>query len=195
MKLKELTGIHVFSGIEVGTMDIPSVFGEPEKCNYVKFTIDGVHYVAIEDPEDGYRSVCRELQVSNTAPKTTFMPQPVECSMMANNSYEINDVLVVSDRFTGKVVLEIGTRNWGDYYPYFHLRYIPENMACNATRKPMTNADRIRAMTDEELENGIRKISIGWEPWCDHHCKMNGDDDCNDCLKKYIKQPVKGDAE
>lgn len=59
----------------------------------------------------------------------------------------------------------------------------------------MTHGDRIRAMTDEELENGIRKISIGWEPWCDKHCKMNGDDDCNDCLKKYIKQPVKEDTE
>ena len=186
MTLNELTGIHVFSGIEVGTID---------KCNYVKFTIDGVHYVAVEDPDDGYRSVCRELQVSNTAPKTTFMPQPVECSMMENYRYEKNDVLVVSDRFTGKVVLEIGTRNWDDYYPYFHLQYNPENMACNATPKPMTNGDRIRAMTDEEQEDFIRAIAVGYEPWCDLHCKMDGDGDCNECLKKWIKQPLKGDAE
>ena len=75
-------------------------------------------------------------------------------------------------------------------HEYCNLTDCPEYKA-----KPMTNADRIRAMTDEELEYGIKKISIGWEPWCDRHCKMNGDDDCNECLRKYLKQPVKEDAE
>lgn len=59
---------------------------------------------------------------------------------------------------------------------------------------PMTNADRIRAMSDEELENGIRKLSLGYEPWCDLHCKMNGDDDCNRCLRSWIQQPAEGDG-
>ena len=52
--------------------------------------------------------------------------------------------------------------------------------------KPMTNADRIRAMSDEELEEGIRRLSLWCEPWCDHHCKMNGDDDCNRCLRIWL---------
>ena len=56
-------------------------------------------------------------------------------------------------------------------------------------RKTMTNADRIRSMSDEELENGIRKLSLGYEPWCDRHCKMNGDEDCNRCLRSWIQQP------
>lgn len=54
---------------------------------------------------------------------------------------------------------------------------------------PMSNADRIRSMSDEELEEGIRRLSIGYEPWCDHHCKMQGEDNCNMCLKKWLRQP------
>ena len=56
--------------------------------------------------------------------------------------------------------------------------------------KQITNADRIRAMSDEKLEEGIRSLSLGYEPWCDHHCKMNGDDDCNRCLRIWLQQPV-----
>ena len=54
----------------------------------------------------------------------------------------------------------------------------------------MTNADRIRAMSDEELEEFIRAISLCYEPWCDHHCVMEGDYNCNSCLAKWLKQPV-----
>lgn len=56
--------------------------------------------------------------------------------------------------------------------------------------KPMTNAGRIRSMSDEELENGIRKLSVGYEPWCDRHCKMNGDDNCNRCLRIWLQKPA-----
>ena len=56
--------------------------------------------------------------------------------------------------------------------------------------KPQTNADRIRSMTDEELEEGIRRLSLEYEPWCDRHCKMNGDDDCNRCLRSWLQQPA-----
>ena len=60
---------------------------------------------------------------------------------------------------------------------------------------PFTNADRIRSMNDEELEEGIRKLSLGYEPWCDHHCKMNGDDDCNRCLRSWLQQPAEPQKE
>ena len=56
---------------------------------------------------------------------------------------------------------------------------------------PKTNADHIRSMTDEELEEGIRAISLGSDPWCDHHCEMRGDDNCNICLANWLKQPYK----
>ena len=58
---------------------------------------------------------------------------------------------------------------------------------------PLTHADRIRAMSDEELERFIRNIAIHFEPWCDNHCKMDGDEDCNQRLANWLKQPVKGE--
>ena len=63
----------------------------------------------------------------------------------------------------------------------------------DGTEKPQTNADRIRAMSDEELEEFIRKIAICYEPWCDRHCNMDGDDNCNLCLSKWLKQPADGE--
>lgn len=56
------------------------------------------------------------------------------CSMMPNDGgwgYS-NDVLVLTDKITGEVVLEVGTMDYDDYYPCCHFHYAPENMACNA---------------------------------------------------------------
>lgn len=60
-------------------------------------------------------------------------------------------------------------------------------------RKPTTNADKIRSKSDGELEDVIRAISLGYEPWCDHHCKMQGEDNCNICLKKWLQHPAEGE--
>lgn len=48
--------------------------------------------------------------------------------------------------------------------------------------KPKTNADRIRAMTDEELAD--------WNNFCPHidgECTMEG---CTKCILEWLKQPV-----
>lgn len=74
MELSNLVGRHTFSGIEFGSMAQKGYFDEEQECQFVKFTIDSVHYMAIEDPDDGYRSRCRELQVSDTPPKFSFPP-------------------------------------------------------------------------------------------------------------------------
>lgn len=57
----------------------------------------------------------------------------------------------------------------------------------------MTNADRIRAMSDGELAVGIKKIFIGKSPWCDHHCKYDDENNCNNCLLEWLKQPAEVD--
>ena len=53
-----------------------------------------------------------------------------------------------------------------------------------------TNADRIRAMSDEELAdviaNGVSCVLSA------PHCM---DDDCTYCILKWLKQPTKEDAE
>ena len=59
--------------------------------------------------------------------------------------------------------------------------------------KKGTNADRIRAMSDEELAVGIKKIFIGKSPWCDHHCKLDDENSCSGCLLEWLKRPAEGD--
>lgn len=131
MQLQDLTGKHFLSGIETGQIEMPGYFDEVQMCNYVKFTLDGVHYMAVEDPEDGYRSCCRELQVSDVPPRNSFAPMEMHCTMKPGDDYEENNILVLTDAVTESVVLEIGTGNCADYYPYFHTYYNPESMACN----------------------------------------------------------------
>lgn len=77
--------------------------------------------------------------------------------------------------------------NVGCVKPY-GVPCILENVS--PTDKKATNADRIRDMSDEELEEGIRSLSLGYEPWCDYHCKMKGEDDCNRCLRIWLQQPA-----
>lgn len=56
---------------------------------------------------------------------------------------------------------------------------------------PMTNADRIRAMSDEELATTIHAIRLGWKGlWCDFHCENEGDDGCDKCIEDWLKQPA-----
>ena len=52
---------------------------------------------------------------------------------------------------------------------------------------PMTNADRIRAMSDEELAKQFSHTSICEEkyPKC-----MEDREDCVECLLKWLKQPA-----
>lgn len=58
--------------------------------------------------------------------------------------------------------------------------------------KPMTNADRIRAMSDEELANWLDYM-YGRCDWCDTN-KVGTDDcsdiACTDCIFEGLKQPA-----
>jgi len=58
------------------------------------------------------------------------------------------------------------------------------NMA--AQKKTMTNADRIRAMSDEELA----KVIICPKQVCDKLHILVGRTDCEACSVEWLKQPV-----
>jgi len=71
---------------------------------------------------------------------------------------------------------------------------------CSVTCNPdiITNADRIRAMSDEELSEFISRIEIGdfgqqvyGKTFCDM-CK--GQYKCDDCRLWWLQQPVKEDT-
>lgn len=56
---------------------------------------------------------------------------------------------------------------------------------------PVSNADRIRAMSDEELATTIHAIRLGWTAtWCDYHCENEGDDGCDKCVLAWLEQPA-----
>ena len=123
MKLKELKGKHTFTGVEFGTMK-DDWLGE---VNTVKFQLDGVTYVAIENPDDGYRSYMEDLRpcadkITNPIPETE-----VVCVHKATDS----DILEVIDAQNGETILRIGTEDIDNYYPVCIFEYSPENLHIN----------------------------------------------------------------
>ena len=61
----------------------------------------------------------------------------------------------------------------------------------------MTNADRVRAMSDEELAKLLvnvifSKWDFRWE-WCEKTC--TNDDSCEDCILTWLKKEVEDGRE
>ena len=56
--------------------------------------------------------------------------------------------------------------------------------------KPITNADRIRAMTDEELVKFIEDTGTAGCPNPARSCRAS----CRDCIMDWLQQPAEGDA-
>ena len=57
---------------------------------------------------------------------------------------------------------------------------------CSNATPPKTNADRIRAMSDEELSVFLRKQRY-YPDWCDDNCQNT----CYDCCLKWLKEEAK----
>lgn len=54
---------------------------------------------------------------------------------------------------------------------------------------PMTNADRIRAMTDEELANFLDRVEMGDIDYSKTFCDLcEGQFDCDDCRLWWLKK-------
>lgn len=68
--------------------------------------------------------------------------------------------------------------------------------ACKERRKRVcpdvvySNEDRIRDMDAEEIKDSILAVSLGYAPWCDHHCKNQGDDGCDKCIEDWLQKPA-----
>lgn len=57
MELKDLVGIHLMTGIETGTIKINGWWYKSNNCNYVKFRLDNITYMAVIEVPDYYRGV------------------------------------------------------------------------------------------------------------------------------------------
>lgn len=131
MTLKDLVGEHVFTGIELGRTVINRCsYGED--VNYIKFELDNISYIALENPDDGYRSYMNEVKTCNVSPKYKTPPIEILCIYKDEDEYGWkSDLLQLVDKKNGKVFLTVGTRNIDDYYPTCVFDYVPENLAVN----------------------------------------------------------------
>lgn len=132
MELKELVGKHYLSGFDTATEKAVDLWHEAFEV--VRFVLDGKTYKAIENPSDGYRSYLQDLIVTDEIISNTFPPQEVIGKMKENGDYSVNDTIQFIDVVTGKIVLEVGTDNTDDYYPFCVMNWHPENLAINVGR-------------------------------------------------------------
>ncbi len=135
MELKALAGEHLLDAVDFSNEQVKTWGEQYEDCQVMRFRLDGNVYVANEDPSDGYRSHMKDLTIAEDATmKNTFAPVLVVGRHREKGNYgDIDDVLELIDTGTGKVVLEVGTKNTDDYYPCFVASFHPENMTPNAT--------------------------------------------------------------
>lgn len=141
LTLEKLTGEHVLTGVDYGTMDAPCWYDkdQTENVQYGRFVLDGVTYEIREDPSDGYRSYARDIAVVSAPVGNTFPPVRVLARML--KSEYTDDALEIIDVANGKTILIAGTRNSDDYYPWYVFEWTPEDMACNANNvHPKCNA-------------------------------------------------------
>lgn len=136
MNFSDLTGYFIFQGIKRDIVKIGSWYDENEsvEANRILFKLSGIVYEAVENPDDGWRSFM-ELTKSDMEMENQFKI-PVKAFSMGeaidkSGYYENNDVLILEDIHTRKTILEIGTKNYDDYYPYTHFKYMPENSYLN----------------------------------------------------------------
>jgi len=132
MKMSDLLGQHMLSGVSFGEYKIRRGYNKGETANTVDFILDNEIISAIEDPCDGFRSAMRTLiKHRNVVIENTFPPIKVIGVEMPSDYDRKNDAIEFFDSITGKIVLSVGTENVDDYYPIFISRFNPENMVCN----------------------------------------------------------------
>ena len=134
MELKDLVGFHRISAVDtvIETVQFYEWSKNTEECNVIRFVLDGITYKLAENHCDGYRSHYGNLIVCEEPITNNFPPQEVMAKMKENENYIVNEILQFTDIITGKIVLEIGTANTDDYYPYCVMNWNPENLAINA---------------------------------------------------------------
>ena len=124
--LKGLEGVHELSGVD-DTVEILKVYGKEQERNVILFILDGITYKAVENPDDGYRSYCKNLVICKDKVSTRF-PSHLVVGKMKNGNCTI---IQFFDIKTNEVGLEIGTDNYDNYYPYCVMNWNPQNLAIN----------------------------------------------------------------
>ncbi len=128
MNMEDFDGkVMMLQGVELTTESYGCAGGTygVSQSEVIYFKADDVVYTCFIDPDDGYRSYLSDIVVSDSIDrKCTFPPQEVriECE---------EEMLTFIDTTNDKVVLEIGTDAYDEWYPIGIIKWSPENLACN----------------------------------------------------------------
>jgi hypothetical protein len=123
-RLDQLVGLRVMNFVPHLDLRHPI---DPD-ANGCMFGLDGVVYMAFEDPSDGYRSHCGPLLSYVGDPYQmggSLWPDHLALSVLCSMEGEGEDILTMRSVETGSVVFEVGTDNSKDYYPSFVMRWTP----------------------------------------------------------------------
>jgi hypothetical protein len=131
--MESLVGKHVLTGVDEINRKIEDYSRSLQDCQCINFILDGITYTAIENPDDGYRSMLDKIIVSDESITNIFNPVRVVVSVITKSKEYDNEceILDFVDMVNGKTIMEIGTYNSDDYYPSFVANWIPENMSVN----------------------------------------------------------------
>jgi len=133
--LESLVGQHKLSGVDEYAAKFQTYGSHFEDCQCIRFVLDDKTYIAIEDPDDGYRSRMEKLILTDEKITNPFPPIDVVVLWRTQSAYNNDcEILDFIDAKNGKRVLEIGTDNTDDYYPSFVASFAPENMSINEGR-------------------------------------------------------------
>lgn len=116
MNLKDFVGTHMLSGVDRED--------DTNDAQAFRFKLDGKIYRALENPDDGYRSMLDTITLSRVKMTNTFSPVKVKCAMSVEDH---RDVLQMRDP-SGRLILEVGTDYSDDYYPIFVAYWSPEGL-------------------------------------------------------------------
>jgi len=133
IQLKSLVGLKTLDAVDFSN-ERRLRYDEWTDSSVCRFRLDGKVYIAIEDPNDGYRSSLASLAqyTSEVRLENTFPGARVLVRHKSTNEHgQEADMLEFLDVETGLSVLEVGTNNSDDYYPSFVASFHPENMAAN----------------------------------------------------------------
>lgn len=124
VQLKDLEGIHSLDAVDMGTSEREGMLEEILDAQHIRFRLDGVLYVAYEDPMDGYRSCIKDIEILENARIKNVFP-----SIMVKAELD-EEVLYFKDLKSGEVVMEIGTIQ-NEWYPSFIARFDPKGIFYN----------------------------------------------------------------
>lgn len=137
VSLEFFLGDHVLEGCETTNLSL-----DEESVNAMVFRVDGQNYIAVEDFDDGYRSLLRD--VFKVGEDEIILENKFEaCEVVGRWKQADKDkrkwggwitVIELVDAHTGEVVIELGTESWDEYYPVCLMSFHPQAMWVNRKR-------------------------------------------------------------